>query len=165
MLQLRWQPDTDGTGELFVYVQRGRYSGEGSAWFHDRELEDFGARLRDTFPLIPGSTLSLQGGHWKSGSSPPVLEDVLVGISVYPVGPNGAIGVKVDVMDGYHERQRQESRAQLTLELLTDYEPLRELGNGILQLLRSPGATATLPGYGQAFGSGEEDAGLTGDDD
>jgi hypothetical protein len=165
MLQLRWQPDTDGTGELFVYVQRGRYSGEGSAWFHNRELEDFGRRLRDTFPLIPGNTLSLQGGYWKSGSSPPVLEDVLVGISVYPVGPNGVIGVKVDVMDGSYERQRPESRAQLTLELLTDYEPLRELGNGIIQLLDSPGATASLPSYGEALRSGEEDSGLAEDND
>ena len=165
MLQLRWQPDTDGTGELFAYVQRGRYSGEGSARFHNRELEDFGKRLRDTFPLIPGSTLSLLGGYWKSGSSPPVLEDVLVGISVYPVGPNGVVGVKVDVMDGYYERQRQESRAQLRLELLTDYEPLRELGNGIIRLLHSPGATASLPAYGQAVRPAEEDANLDGDND
>jgi hypothetical protein len=90
---------------------------------------------------------------------------VLVGISVYPVGPNGVIGVKVDVMDGSYERQRPESRAQLTLELLTDYEPLRELGNGIIQLLDSPGATASLPSYGEALRSGEEDSGLAEDND
>lgn len=137
-LELRFERDSDGTGELFACVRRTDYSGSGSAWFHFHEVETFGHQLKTTYPIPPNTELSLRGGYWKVGASPPELGDVLVGIQVYPVGSKGTIGVRVEVMDGFSEGQREQSRARLVVELLTDYESLRNFGEGIAQLVHLP---------------------------
>ncbi len=143
-LELRFRPDSDGTGELFASVRRDDFSGTGSAWFHLREIEAFGQLLATTYPLPPDRDISLRGGYWKSGANPPELQDVLLGLTVYPVGSTGTLGIRVEVMDGYFEGQREESRARLSLELLTDYESIRVFGSSTAQLTYSPGATARL---------------------
>jgi hypothetical protein len=143
-LERRFQPDTDGTGELFADVRRNDYAGAGSAWFHFNEIERFGRLLGSTFPMPPNTEISLRGGYWRSGAQPPELQDVLLGLKVYPVGTTGTIGVRVEVMDGCFEGQRPESRAKLSLELLTDYESIKNFGESTAQLVRLPDITARL---------------------
>ena len=143
-VDLRFQLDTDGTGELFAYVRRDDFAGAGSAWFRCSEVEAFGRMLACTFPMPPNSEICLQGGYWKAGLHPPALQDVLVGLRVYPVGAMGSIGVRVEVMEGCFEGQRQESRARLSLELLTDYESIRAFGESTAQLVLRPGSVARL---------------------
>jgi len=143
-LQLRFEPDTDGTGELFARVRRGEYSGAGSAWFGCDQVESFGQALRETYPIPAGTALELRGGYWKHGATPPELEDVLLGITVCQASSTGAVAVRVEVMDGRYEGQRQESRARLYLELQTDYQSLADFGVGIAQLVRVQGSTASL---------------------
>jgi hypothetical protein len=143
-LELRFDPGTDGTGELFANVRRNEFAGAGSAWFHVNEVETFGRSLASTFPIPPNTEICLKGGYWKAGAHPPELEDVLVGIKVYPVGAMGTIGVRVEVTDGCFEGQRQESRATLSLELLTDYESIKAFGESTAQLVHRPDITARL---------------------
>ena len=40
MLILKWQPDDDGTGELFVEASANGFSGKGKAWFDSISLTE-----------------------------------------------------------------------------------------------------------------------------
>lgn len=143
-LELRFERDSDGTGELFVLVQRGLFSGSGSAWFSHRDIAAFGRQLRDTFPLPSHSQIRLMGGNWTSRATEPELEEVLAGICVYPIGTTGQIGIQVEVMDGKYVGQRPESRARLKLEILSDYESIRTFGEEVILLLEDDSAIARL---------------------
>lgn len=143
-LDLRFAPDTDGTGELFAFAQRGDFSGAGSAWFGESAVRAFGARLQACFPLLPDAEIRLQGGVWESGSSPPRLAEVLVSIRVYPVGSTGAIGVHLELGEGVYERQRQESRARASFELIATYEGIQRFGAQLTQLPSSRDKVANL---------------------
>ncbi len=144
LLELRFKPDTDGTGELVAQVRRGDYAGVGSAWFHCTEIQAFGRLLATTFPMPPNTEITLQGGYWRDGADPPELQEVLLRLQVYPVGAMGSIGVRVEVMDGYFGVQRKESRAKLSLELLTDYESIKAFGESAARLVNAPELTARL---------------------
>jgi len=135
-LELRFEADTDGTGELFASVACGPWSGAASAWFSAAQLQAFGGRLRDSYPLAPEAELLLQGGYWQRGAQPPLLQDVLLGLRVYPLGSSGRIGVQVELMDGCHEGQRPRSRAQLRVELRTEYQALHDFGAGLIELAK-----------------------------
>ena len=144
-LHLEYVRDTDGTGELTVSATWNEYSGKGRAWFHDREVEAFGRALSDTFPLSAGSELRLEGGYWRSRSSPPQLEEALVSLTVYPVGATGTIAVFLELKEGKAVSLRDQSRAHVKLEILTNYEALRALGQKIAAFFLSGSATADLP--------------------
>ena len=143
-LDLRFEPDTDGTGELFASARRDGFSGAGSAWFSEKCLLDFGARLPACFPLPPGADIRIEGGYWLPGGSPPRLAEILVGVRVYPVGALGAIGVRLELGDGQYEHQRPESRGRACFELMASYEEIQRFGAQVVQLLRSPGGIACL---------------------
>ena len=145
-LDLRFERDTDGTGELHVYVRRDKFSGAGSAWFSDRQIHEFGRSLSETFPVAASSKISLRGGYWKSEANPPQLEEVLVGITVYATNTTGTIGVRVELMEGRAEGVRTESRASVTVELLTDYESLRSFGHSVAALVYEQNTVAQLRG-------------------
>lgn len=147
-IELRFEPDSDGTGALFASARCGNFSGAGEAWFGQDEILSFGAKLQSCFPLAAGAELRLYGGYWESNASPPRLKDVLVGIRVYPVGSTGEIGVHLQLGDGRHEGQRPESRGFASFELMTTYEDIQRFGAQIQSLLHEPKATACL--YGNA---------------
>ncbi len=143
MLSLRIEPDTDGTAELFATVTHASFSGASSAWFNLQELCAFGERLQTTFPIPRGTSLSLQGGFWsKSGAS--VIEQLHVGISFYPVGGAGAVGVRVTLATSIHEGERPESQHTVAVEFCTQYEPLREFGIALVALASGAVGSATL---------------------
>ncbi|MDC6170662.1 hypothetical protein [Paucibacter sp. XJ19-41] len=143
-LELRFEPDTDGTGELFASARCENFSGAGSAWFHEWEVRAFGAKLQSCFPLLPGTELRLEGGYWDSSCSPTRLKDVVVGIRIYPVGITGEIGVRLELGDGTYERQRPESRGRASFELMATYEDIQRFGAQIQLLVQSTGGTASL---------------------
>lgn len=136
MLQLRFEPDTDGTGELFVHAESDGFAGRASAWFSFDQIRQFGEQLATRFPLQPGEALTLAGGYWRHGAQPPQLEEALVELRVYPVGTTGAVGIAVALTEGRHEGQRPDSRAHVRLELFTDYQTLQTLGHGITGLVQ-----------------------------
>ena len=143
MLSLRIEPDTDGTGELFAKVAHASFSGASSAWFNLQELRAFGERLQATFPIPPGTSLSLQGGFWsKSGAS--VIEQLHVGLSFYPIGGAGVVGVRVTLATSIHEGARPEAQHTVAVEFRTQYEPLRAFGIALVALVNGSVSSATL---------------------
>jgi hypothetical protein len=141
-LRLHFEPDTDGTGELFAEVQQGPFAGTSSAWFGAEEVARFGATLRDTFPLARGSPITLSGGYWsKSGAS--LLERHLE-LRAYPVGGAGVIGMRVELATPLYSDARQESQFSVAVELLTNYEELRRFGSSIVLLSQDSKAFAEL---------------------
>jgi hypothetical protein len=142
-LRLHFEPDTDGTGELFAEVQQGAFAGSGSAWFGVEEVAAFGASLRDTFPIPSGVQVSLRGGFW-SKTGAPTLEERHLELRVYPVGGAGAVGIRVELATPVDSGTRQESQCSVGAELLTNYEQLRTFGSSIVALVRNSGEPAVL---------------------
>jgi hypothetical protein len=132
-LRLRLEPDTDGTAELFVEVAHTPFAGTGSAWFSPREISEFGRRLQQTYPIPQGTSLVLAGGYWNS-TQPPTLKQTHVGLSFYPLGGTGTIGVHVELHTPLQRDERPESQFSLSVELMTYYEPLRAFGANVVSL-------------------------------
>jgi hypothetical protein len=68
--------------------------------------------------------------------NPPELEEVLMGIRVYPIGITGSIAALVEVMDGRYVNQRENSRAALRLELRTDHQSIYDFGKSLCWLAK-----------------------------
>ena len=142
-LSLRFEDDNDGTGELFAEVQHGRFSGIGSAWFGVAELEAFGQALQDRFPLQLDSPITLRGGYWAK-TAVTELEQLHLGLRVYPIGSTGLVGIKVELSTPVHANVRLESQCSVAVELQTNYEPLRTFGRDLVAVARSSADQATL---------------------
>lgn len=143
-LELRFEPDTDGIGELFASARCERFAGAGSAWFREAEILAFATQLRACFPMAQGTELRLEGGHWESSISGTVLKEVRLGIRIYPVGSTGAIGIHLRLGEPAYEQQRPESRRQASFELMASYEDLARWGAQIQHMLQSPASSASL---------------------
>lgn len=142
-LSLCFKDDNDGTGELFAEVEHGKFSGAGSAWFGVAELQAFGQALQDGFPLQPHRPLLLQGGYWEK-SNENRLEQLHLGLRVYPVGRTGVVGIRVELATQVDSGVRPESQSSVAVELQTNYEPLRAFGCGIVEIANSSTERATL---------------------
>jgi hypothetical protein len=141
-LSVRFEPDTDGTGELFVQVEHKGFSGTGSAWFHVQELIEFAQQLENTFPFPPDARFQLNGGYWNSPE--PTIKDLHVGLAVYTVGTLGEIGLQVHLESLVPMNVRAETKSTLSVELITNYEPLRSFACQLQAMLAGNIETARL---------------------
>jgi len=122
VLKLRFEADTDGTGELFAEAHSGGYSGIGSAWFNENQLIGFAQNLASAYPLRQDEPLKLEGGFYsKSGAG---LEQLHLGLKFYPIGSTGQIGCRVVLNTPTYEHNRPDSQSSLAVELHTTYEQL-----------------------------------------
>jgi len=122
ILKLRFQPDIDGTGELFAEAHSGGYSGIGSAWFDGSQLISFAQSLASAYPLRQDEPIKLAGGFYsKSGEG---IEQLHLGLNFYPIGSTGQIGCRVVLNTPTYENSRPDSQSSLTVELHTNYEQL-----------------------------------------
>lgn len=143
LLRLRFEDDNDGTGELFAEVHQGLFSGLASAWFAVEEVRAFGQALQDRSPLESGSPIKLEGGFW-ANAGPTRIEHLHLGLAVYPIGSTGVVGIGVTLATQIHQFERPESRCSVTVELQTNYEPLRVFGRSVVALVTSKAEPATL---------------------
>lgn len=126
-LRLRLDADDDGTGELFVDVVAGPYSGASSAWFDVQSLRDFAAALRTTYPIDSSAPLTLEGGFWsKSGDG---LDQLHVGLAFYPIGVRGVVGCRVVLCTPRRQDQRADSQCSASVELQTVYSALADFAH------------------------------------
>ena len=136
-LSARFEPDTDGAGELFVEVEHEGFSGAGSAWFHVKELIEFAQRLENTYPFAPDARFELNGGYWNSPER--TIQVRHVGLAVYPVGTLGHIGVQVHLESKVHTEapmlERADTKSAVVIELTTNYEPLRVFARQLQSML------------------------------
>ena len=144
-LTARFARDTDGTGELFAEVRAGAFGGAGSAWFSEQELVAFADKLANTYPLASSDFVTIAGGYWSSGQ-PGVLEQRHVLLEVYPIGPLGSLGCRVELA---RPRQGPESATRrVEVELVTSYEPIRQFARALVEVVHGRAREAVLEGHG-----------------
>ena len=122
-LSARFESDTDGTGELFVQVEREGFRGVGSAWFQVSVMIEFARKLENTYPFPPDARFELNGGYLNSPEG--TLKELHVGLAVYPVGTLGEIGLQVHLESKVINDFRLDAKNVLSVEMFTNYEPLR----------------------------------------
>ena len=130
-LRLHIDLDDDGTAELFAEAASGSFSGAASAWFNVNELAEFGRRLRDTYPIEPSKRIRLAGGTWRDDGKGDRVE---LSIEVYPIGSLGVVGLRIVLSSDGRRTDRPDAVCEVALEIQTQYEPLRRLGQGIINL-------------------------------
>jgi hypothetical protein len=144
VLRLHFEPDSDGTGELFVEVAHGAFAGVGSAWFNAQELRAFGEQLQTTFPIPAGAPLELRGGFWDSNAQ--AVQQLHVELRVYPIGGVGTVGFRVTLATPVHREERPDSQCTVAVELQTKYEQLRAFGEAVAGLVVGGSEPAVLYG-------------------
>lgn len=145
-LRLRFERDTDGTGELFAQVESDGFSGHSSAWFGEDQLVEFANRLATTFPLPASEPLKLEGGYW-SKSGTPILQ-LHIGLSFYAIGHLGLVGCGVSLATPVNSDGRSEEQSQVAVELHTRYEQLRTFAQSVEMLARGTTNEAVLHAEG-----------------
>jgi hypothetical protein len=140
MIRITFDRDDDGTGELTVAARANGFAGVGSAWFSAEELATFASRLT-TYPLSEPAP-AIAGGYF--GSERGVLSQEHVGISAYPLGRRGEIGVTVRLATPQRETDSPFSHHAVQLELLTTYEHLARFAEEFGALVRGEIAEAVL---------------------
>jgi hypothetical protein len=138
-LRLRFAMDEDGTGALQASVRSQGFSGHGSAWFGVAQLERFASALA-AYPLTEEARTGLAGGYWKDDR----LEQVHVGLSAYPLGPTGHLGVRVRVATALGPSERPESQHVTEVELQTTYHELERFSGELRELLAGEREEAVL---------------------
>jgi hypothetical protein len=143
IVRARFSPDSDGdgTGELFVELSASPFAGASAAWFNAKDLMDFAAKLLATYPLSETEATKLEGGIWSESGKD--IEQLLVGLSFYAVGPRGNVGCRVILATPSSPRW-PEKRSRVEAELLTNYESVRSFAQGILSIVQDNGAEALL---------------------
>ena len=142
-LSLTLQPDSDGTGELFAKVSANGFSGTGSAWFDCLQLAHFAEELAAAYPLPANKKMQLEGGYWSK--SEPLIEQLHLGLSFYPIGSTGKVGCQVSLATPCGPDQaRPESQATVRVELITSYEQVRVFANALEMLAKGTANEAML---------------------
>lgn len=138
-LRLTLQPDTDGTGQLFVEASSDGFAGSSSAWFDLQGLAEFAGEL-EAYPLPKEAAPMLEGGYWKDG----VLDQCHVGLHFRQVDLRGTVGIGVRLAEPIHEGDRAESRGQASFEIRTDYAAVSQFAKELRELATGAGQEATL---------------------
>jgi hypothetical protein len=141
-LELRFDADTDGTGELLATVRFQGFAGRGGAWFSISQLEEFADAIA-VFPIQNEKRPAIAGGFW-SNDAQGKLEEEHLAIAVYPVGGRGQVGVLVRLSTELWEGDRTDSQATIKVELLTTYQPLADFAKQLHLLVHGEVETATL---------------------
>lgn len=142
-LRLRFESDSDGTGELFADVTSGKFAGSSSAWFDAQQLGEFAQTLASAYPLPSDAPLSLEGGYWAKSAA--VIEQLHLGLRFYPIGSIGKVGCRVILATPVYEGQdRPEAQSMVAVELNTYYEQLRTFAHSIEALAKGEILEAVL---------------------
>lgn len=137
---LRLEPDTDGTGELFVCVRAGAFSGAASAYFALSELEAFAERLGE-HPL-PGAPIEIEGGAYDRLGTGRRIKGVR--ISAAAVGGLGQVRVTVDLASQLQNPADPSGQDRVVTHLLAYASDLDRFRSQIGAMLNGVADTAVL---------------------
>jgi hypothetical protein len=141
-LWLAFDDDGDGTGQLLATVSYAGFSGRGGAYVSISGIHEFADAI-SRYPLVVGERPTISGGFWKKDLSRD-LEEEHLGISVYPVGPRGLVGVQVRLATEVWEHDRRDAQKCVRLEIPTTYEALRRFAQGLVALVSGRDTEALL---------------------
>ena len=140
-LRIRFVDYGDGTGELIANAGSNDFSGTGRAYFNIEEIEKFADSIADL--SVANELHSIAGGFWKTDRRHE-LDQVHLGVSVYPIDSRGHIGVQVRMATPIHSGERPKSQHSAIVELLTTHAPLERFGRGVIAVLRGNAEKAVL---------------------
>jgi hypothetical protein len=143
-VEVRFEPDADGTGKFKVVAQAGGFAGRSGAWFNTESLADFAALLA-SYPLPDDPPPRLAGGFW-SPDHPGELKEELVVLEAERMGSLGQVALRVHLASEIWPPDRPERRHEVRLELLTTYERLHRFSEEVLQVIRGESDHARLEG-------------------
>lgn len=111
-------------GRLEVHANSGVFAGRASGWIDLDEIKRFGSAA-GVFPLTDHVRLA-------TGFGPDYdhLEQEQIGLSIYPMGGKGQLGVAVHLRSPEWPGDRS-VREEVWMELLTTYEQLRRFSEAI----------------------------------
>jgi len=133
MIKFKWQPDDDGTGELFVKASSKGFTGKGKAWFDQIGLTKDAEKFSQ-YPLPKENPPIISGGFWDSKITTEIEQEHLF-ISAYPIGSRGQIGIQVRLATEIWQDDRVESQHKVQLEIETTYEEMRLFPEKMKELL------------------------------
>jgi hypothetical protein len=142
-LEVRYAPDTDGTGKLYVAAATCGFAGESSAWFDTIGLIEFAEAL-SAYPLAEGTPVEIHGGFRANEEmGRPVQEHV--GLSVEPVGGRGQIRVRIHLATPVWPNEAVTvPHHDVRLVFLTSYERLRYFSDHMVLTIRGQLTEAAL---------------------
>ena len=91
---------TDDFGWLSVFVEAGKFKGEGGFWVQWQDVVEFGESL-DRYPMAQGSAISIQWGYDKQEG-----DDLIVRLQISPSGSRGELTASVEIADYDDNSQR-----------------------------------------------------------
>ena len=141
-LRIRFVDDYDGSGELIAHAGSNRFSGIGRAYFNTDTIAAFATAIA-AFPLSNDARPMITGG-FSTTDRPDELDQEHLGITAYPIGSRGYIGVRVRMATPLHAGERPESRESATIEVVTTYEPLARFSRDLISMLRGNAEEAVL---------------------
>ena len=144
-LSLRFDDDHDGTGKLTARASVDGFSGEGQAYFDVQTLKEFARSLR-AYPLPEHDDQRSIASGFGDPKNLPRLDQEHIGISVYPIGRRGHIGIHIRLATALWPGWRPESQQRAVMELVTTYEPLAQFSKDLELALRDTKQEALLKG-------------------
>lgn len=138
-LTLRYEPEDEHHGELFMAGGIGGFTGQSSAWFNKTDIEAFSASLAE----YPIAAPRLAGGSFRREGA---LEEVWTAIEVRPWNATGTLVALVEMnwsrrpVDDWRERR-------VAFDFLTDYAALDTFRRQIVGMLADAQSDATLIGF------------------
>lgn len=142
-LSLTYEPDTDGTGEIFATVRSGGFSGKGSAWFDRTNVkETFVAELRP-FPLT--ATPLIEGGFWNKDKGG-MLDQCHLRIAVTSYNSCGALLVRVDLATASWQTPDVDRQQTVTVRFLAEYAAIAKFADDFERVLDGAKDQAVLAG-------------------
>ena len=145
-LRIRFLNDGDGTGKLLARAEADGFAGQGGAYFNIEALEEFAGALQ-VFPFPPDDSRRSIAGGFSSKEDSEGLSQEHLGISVYPAdAQRGYIGIQVRMATELWLETRPQSKKQVSVEIISTYEPVSKFSRDILAVLRGSLKEAVLEG-------------------
>lgn len=130
-IRIRFRPDDEWVGELWVSASANGFSGTGEAWFDKEGLREF-AHAITAFPLPEDTAPEITGGL---GGNAKLAPQQLVMLKFEPHDAQGAVRATVHLET---ERKSGESlgpNSEATIRFLLTYGDLGRFGPAMLDLL------------------------------
>ncbi|MBX3677681.1 MAG: hypothetical protein KF853_11725 [Rhodocyclaceae bacterium] len=141
-LRLTIERDKDGTAQLFAAVVSNSFSGTGSAWFNQKEIERIANVLNSTYPFSETEPVAIAGGYWNRTDRS--LEQEHLRIEFYAIGPRGVVGCRVRLATPLEEHERPKSQHCVAAELSTTYEAIKSFSASLMALAKGQADEAIL---------------------
>lgn len=130
-LRLRYVPDDEWLGQLYVSAASDKFSAQSVAWFDLANLRQFATGLA-AYPLSPEAPPSIKGGLGQNELTP---AQTLVSIIFEPHDLRGAVRATIHLETEVWNGKERDLAQQSTIRFLLTYSDLATFSSAVLDLL------------------------------